>query len=47
MNICFDDATIQTYRFYRGNEIYPNVELLDQWNLMDDPHGDPHQNELE
>ncbi len=45
INICFDDATIQTYSYYRGNQPYPDVGQIDLWNLMDDPHGDLDRNE--
>lgn len=45
LNICFNDATIQTYGFFRGNQQYPDINALDQWNLMDDPHGDLDKNE--
>jgi hypothetical protein len=40
MNICYDDATIFSYQFSRHNQIYPRVQQIDKWNLMDDPHGD-------
>lgn len=46
-NLGFDDATIQTYKFNRGNEIYPEIQLIDEWNLMDDPHGDLDKNDVE
>lgn len=46
-NIGFEDATIQTYKFHRGGDIYPDKELIDEWNIMDDPHGDLDKNEDE
>lgn len=45
LNICFDDSTIQTYLFFRGTKTYPDVRLIEQWNLMEESQDDKNVND--
>ena len=31
---------VQTFRFKRGHRLDPSLQLLDEWDMMENPHGD-------
>jgi len=41
----FTDAKVQIFRYNRGNSVDPHVELVDDWDVMICPHGDPDKDE--
>lgn len=38
--VAYNDGSVQTFRFKREGDLYPSLYLLDQWHMMDDPHGE-------
>lgn len=43
--IAYNDAFVQIFRYKRGSDLYPSLYLLDEWQMMDDTHGELGQKE--